>query len=153
MRNLLYGKLERGVFADPVLGELTATYRRRRRDAWCAWEGQHTPAGQPRPARVLVCGTGRGPDLHLLEQVRRVLQSLAAVGEKANRELEKRGEAPSFDAFELRTISFWDEVDEILQLEFVPRGANALKSELAFTWPGDDELRDHHVVLLAAPGA
>lgn len=156
LTNLLLGTLEEKTFtfATPRFGVFTTTVRRRVRpgrhapwsNEWCSWQGQHLLAGQRIATRFHLSGSTTGPANHLVAASHRVLDDFAGIATKANAALSRRGAACSFEDFDLVSVGDWDEVDEILQLELVPRGDSGLQTDLTIYWPADDELSDHHVV-------
>lgn len=156
LTDLLLGKQEQEQlsFTDARIGVLTTTVRWRRGrkpdvSEWRVWSGQHLLAGHRVPTRFQLSGDGQGPVRDLVVHIHRVMDDLARIAEKANRALSSRGAAGSFGDFDLVSVGDWDQVDEILQLDLVPRGASVLDADLTIYWPGDDELADHHVVLRA----
>lgn len=153
LKDLSGPKQIEGTFRDGRIGALTASVNPERPDAWCSWQGQHVIAGQTRATWVRLSGDSRGPYAGLLAQTHRVLDALGAIGDKADALLRDRGDRGSFHDFYLSAIFDWDQVDEIIELEFRPLDASILliNSDRTICWPEDDELMNHHVVLRAEP--
>ncbi len=131
-------------FVDERLGELTATTKSNDLSKWCSWSGACTVAGQAKQTFVSLGGSPEGPHGYLLRQICDILDSFEQVLQRVSVELRERG---AIEQFYLSTISVWDEVDEIIELQFSPIEQPTSKDyiDIVFCWPEDDEFLNHRI--------
>ncbi|MEM7160535.1 MAG: hypothetical protein AAF799_47300 [Myxococcota bacterium] len=138
---------------DPRLGEFRATREEGRslfggrRRIWRNWQGRYRLAGREDDVILSLSGTERGPDPGLVGKTCAVLDNLDAITRRISRALAKRGSSAKPSDFVLGSIYDWDEVDEVLLVEYVPLRSGLLDDDLELYWPGDDWAIDHHIVL------
>lgn len=126
---------------DERIGEWTATIYRPKPGRWCSWEGARVLEGYERPTYFSLSGDLAGPYARDLEMLYQILDELVAITTMAELEIEKRGSRASLADFHLQSVSVWDDVDDIFQVDFVPVCEPTLASEVEFLW------HEHRVLL------
>lgn len=138
---------------DPRLGEFRATREEartifgRRKQVWRNWLGRYSIAGQDDAVILSLSGTEHGPEVGLVAKTCTVLDNLDVITKCIAKALTKRRSSATPADFRLTSIFDWDEIDEVLQVEYVPLRPGLLEDDLEFYWPGDDWAIDHHIVL------
>lgn len=137
-------------YLDPRLGALRVTREEGSGHArWCLWAGQARLAGQAEPLHLSLSGDPRRPHAGLLDAVYQVLDGIEAIAAKVDAQLAARGIRATFADFRVSSVGDWDTVDEVLQVDLLPRRPVALAEDLEIYWPGDDWRLAHHIVLRA----
>lgn len=137
-------------YLDPRLGALTVTREEGRgRDRWSLWCGEARLADQAEPFHLSLSGDPQRPDAGLIEAVYTVLDGIEEIAAKVDAELAARGIAARFADFRVASIGDWDTIDEVLQVDLLPRRPGALADDVEIYWLGEDWRVAHHIVLRA----
>lgn len=150
LRDLLFGKEVERVFWDNRVGAMTTTVRKPAPGKWCSWRGECVLQGYAQPTYITACGDPQGPRADLLALLHRVLDGLEEIELDVNRAIERQGARGSLANFHLHSIGVWDEVDDVLQLDFHPIGTPILEREVELHWPDDSPNGGHRIVLRGA---
>ncbi|MEZ4452536.1 MAG: hypothetical protein R3B09_23935 [Nannocystaceae bacterium] len=137
-------------YLDPRLGDLTITREEGSGpQRWCLWSGEARLDGQAEPFYLSLSGDPRRPDRGLTDAVYQVLDGIEAIAAKVDAQLAARGIRATFADFRVSVIGDWDTLDEVLQVDLLPRVEGALAEDLEVYWPGENWQIAHHIVLRA----
>lgn len=149
IRDRLYGQPVLRQFQDPILGEFTAHVRPAREERWHLWRATPVLDGNS-PTYVELSGDGRAPSTALIQIAHQIVQGLPQIAASAEAALRQASSVP-FSDFHLERFGDWDTVDEIFQLDFVPRAARDLREMIEFEWTAEPDKSPHRVRIHPRP--